>query len=118
VLPPNAAISTQANLGLGTATYTATSVALGDYTNIPNALSNGPFTPATATWNVSWSGPQKRGKARDPGGRFVLDFAQTGASMSWSATTPTTNLRSTGVTSVNFAEIGHEGNGVFVAGRA
>jgi hypothetical protein len=117
-LPPNAAISTQANLGLGTATYRAANVALGDYTNIPSALSNGPFTPATASWNVNWSGPQKRGTLRDPGDRFVLDFIQTSASMSWSATTPTTNLRSTGVTSVNFAEIGHERNGVFFAGRA
>jgi hypothetical protein len=119
VLPPSAPISAHANLGLGTASYTATNVALGDYTSIPNSLSNGSFTPATASWNVNWSGgPQTRGTLRDPDNRFVLDFIQTGASISWSAATPTTSLRSTGVTSVNFAEIGRERNGVFVAGRA
>ena len=118
MLPPNAPISARANLGLGTASYTATNVALGDYTSIPNSLSNGTFTPTTASWNVNWSGPQNRGTLRDTDNRFVLDFIQTGASISWSATTPTTNLRSTGVTSVNFAEIGHERNGVFFAGRA
>ena len=119
MLPPNAPISAHANLGLGTASYTATNVALGDYTSIPNALSNDPFTPATASWNVNWTGgTQKRGTLRDPADRFVLDFIQTGASISGSATTPTTNLQSTGVTSVNFAEIGHERNGVFFAGRA
>jgi hypothetical protein len=113
VLPSTAAISVDSNLGLGRASYRGANVALGDYGSIPNSLSNGPFVPATVNFDLEWSGIAKRGSVSNSNLRFALDFVQTGATITWSAVTSTASLHSTGVTSVNFAEIAHETNGVF-----
>jgi len=76
-------------------------------------LNNGPFVPARATFDVEWSGIIKRSTFRSAAQRFALEFVQTGATITWSASTSATSLHSTGVTGVNFAEVAHEVNGVF-----
>ena len=86
---------------------------MGDYTSIPNSLSNGPFTPATVSFNVQWSGITKRGTLKNSALRFALEFVETAATITWSSQTATSSLHSTGVTGVNFAEVAHERNGVF-----
>jgi len=106
-------ISVASNLGLGTASYKATNVALEDYHDITNALNNGASVPAWTTFDVEWSGISKRGTFSSTAQRFALEFVQTGASMTWSASTSATSLHSTGVTHINFAEVAHEQNGVF-----
>lgn len=85
-----------------------------DFGSIPNSLGNGASSPATVTFDVSWSGVTERGTFSDATHRFALDsFVRTGASIRWSGQSGLGSFTSTGVTGVNFAQLAHERNGRF-----
>jgi hypothetical protein len=113
ILDADQPISVASNLGRGTASYKADNVALADYGSIPNSLNNGPSVPARTTFDVKWSGIKRRGTFSSSAQRFALEFVETDATITWSASTSATSLHSTGVTGATFAEVAHEQNGVF-----
>jgi hypothetical protein len=104
------------NLGQGTASYRMTNLALEDYGDINNALSDGASVPATVSFDVEWSGVVERGTTSDASNRFDLSFVRTGASIQWSGSSSIGSFTSSAVTKVNFAQIAHETNGVFFGG--
>jgi hypothetical protein len=103
------------DLTAGTARLQA-SVALRDYGTILNAVTGGSFLPATASFDVHWSGVTSTAKIRDTAHGWAAELQRTGASMSWSGRTAAFEFVSAvvGQTSL-FAQIGHERNGVFFA---
>ena len=73
--------------------------------------------PARVTFDVEWSRITQRGTVRNAAEKFALDFVMTGATITWSASTATSTLHSTGVTAVNFAQLARESNGVFFGSK-
>lgn len=101
------------SLHRGTASYHVRNLAVRDFGSIPNSLSNGASKPATTSFSVHWSDVITRGKFTDPAGQFRLNFAQTHATINWTASNGTDTLHSTSVTGASFAQVAHEANGVF-----
>jgi hypothetical protein len=107
-------------LGAGNASLSVADLHLGDYTNIPNSLSNGAIVPvidAAISFTVNWFGAQDHQIVNNPAPDFRVAglFVDTGASIEASASNAngfhfTTD--SAGQTAVT-AKIGHERNGVF-----
>jgi len=96
-------------------------LALRDSFNIPNALAQGAFVPATVSVDLVWSGPvTRRVNVRDAANDFAGNFAENQATVSFSATEEGFQFQSAPAstsTSV-FAEVGHERNGTFFPGRS
>ncbi len=105
----------QINLGAGTASYQLTNLPLGDYTTIGNALSNGAAVAATVSFNIQWSGVNRRVRVRDTVNGFAGEFVENTSNIAWSATeagfTFVSDPASTSTS--KFAVIGQEHNGVF-----
>src|SRR5262249_19645800 len=118
---PSTAGSVQVNPGAGMAELHVRDLALRDYFNIPNALAQGAFVPATVSVDVVWSGPvTRRVNVRDAANDFAGNFAENQATVSFSATEEGFQFQSAPAstsTSV-FAEVGHERNGTFFPGRS
>ena len=87
-----------------------------DFGNIVNDLQHGPSVPATASFDVQWSGKGSQFQLRDAANGFRGEFVETlQATIAWSA-------QESGFTFVSdppetsqavFAELGREHNGVF-----
>jgi hypothetical protein len=112
------------HFGEGTATLQFNNVAVFDWITLDNSLTNGaliPGTPTNATMSatIQWSGVSRRFKVRDRTNGFAGEFIENRATFqvatqnadgsSFSGTGDTTLPSFLG----NFAEIGHERNGVF-----
>ncbi len=109
--------SVQVHLGAGKASAKADNVALKEFGTIVNDLLHGPSVPATASFNVQWSGVIKRVKVRNVAMGFAGEFVVTGASMEYTASVPAHDFvfvsDAAATSKAVFAEIGHERNGVF-----
>ena len=111
--------SVRTNLGLGTASLDVSDVALEDYYNLANSLSDGKFaTPVegSATCHVRWSGITTRASRRNADQGFAGEFVETGAHMSWSATNAlgfSFQSDPIGTSHSLFAQFGFERNGRF-----
>src|SRR5437660_517293 len=112
------------HFGHGTATLQFHNVAVFDWITLANSLTNGaliPGTPTNATMSaiIAWSGVSRSFRVRDTnngfGGEFIENRAtfhvstQNADGSSFSGTGDTTIPSAIG----NFAQIGHERNGVF-----
>ncbi len=106
----------QVNPGSGTAELHVHDLAVRDYSNVPNALEQGAFVPATISFDVVWSGPVTRHvNVRDAANGFAGEFNESRATVAFSATEAGfqfTSAPASTQTSV-FAEVGHERNGIF-----
>lgn len=91
-----------------------TDLAIGDFHNVPNALTGGSSVPATVTIDISWSSETKT-KMKFEGDDFTLEYILNTATIEWSATQEgfefVSDPADTSIT--HFAEIGKERNGVF-----
>ncbi len=110
----------QDNPGAGQAEMQVSNLALEDYFTLGNAFKDGPSVPATVSFDVVWTGDvTRRVNVNDAANGFAGEFAETPATITWSASengfTFTSNAASTS-TSV-FAEVGHERNGIFFPHR-
>jgi hypothetical protein len=121
VILPNNIVT---HFGEGTATLQFSNVAVFDWITLANSLTNGALIPGTPTnaimsATIQWSGVIRRFKVSDTkngfGGQFIENRAtfqvstQNADGSSFSGTGDTTIPTAFG----NFAEIGHERNGVF-----
>jgi hypothetical protein len=99
----------------GSASMTATDLDLDDYFTVENALFGGgpEEVPATASFDVEWSGATGDGSVSDATNDFTLDFVTTGSTMEWTVESGGATYTSTGVTATPFAIVGKERNGVF-----
>ena len=115
------------HLGEGKATLSVQNLAETDWKTSGNSLSMGkllgPGVPATVSFEINWSGVTRKVKVRDAKNGFAGRFLETGATMTWSASQKSQFGGNTHgftfvsdaarTTKTNFAEIGHERNGVF-----
>jgi len=89
-------------------------LALFDYFNLNNALSDGKAIDATVSYSIRWS---EHGKPLtiDDGANFHFGGRQTKGFISWSAREDGFTFESdpAGTTITNFALVGRERNGVF-----
>jgi hypothetical protein len=88
---------------------------LRDYSNIPNAFSNGPSVGASCSFDIRWSGPvTSRGPVTiPPGTAGQLVMCQ--ADMTWSAHNDSgfSFVSDSSDTTSAFAQLGHIQSGVF-----
>ena len=86
-----------------------------DYHDLCNALADGPSEEAEVSFDVRWDHPIARQRIRNPAAdqRFTGMFTQTQARVEWSAETEGFEFHSDPATTVVYAEIGEERNGVF-----
>jgi hypothetical protein len=117
----------QVHLGEGKASLKVTDLAVTDWKTNGNSISGGkllgPGVPATVSYEINWSGATRKVKVRDAKNGFAGLFVETGATISWSSSQKSqfggnpdgfafvSDAAST--TKTDFAEIGHERNGVF-----
>jgi hypothetical protein len=103
------------NLGAGRASMHFTDQAVMDFGSIPNAIGNGPSSPATVTYDLEWSGVVQRSQVSDTASGYAGQFIQTNATINWTAHAANgfAFTSDAGGQSTVFAEIGHERNGVF-----
>jgi hypothetical protein len=120
---PDSAVTV--NFGAGRAEMHVDNLSLGDYTRVPIAL--GPnwqtaFGPAVVSFDVVWSGPITRRvsvEAGTNGNQYAGDYVENQVSVTWSGTNLatgfsfTSNLANFSTSLDPFAELGHEGNGIF-----
>jgi hypothetical protein len=99
----------------GSASMHGTDVDLDDYFTLGNALFGGgpQEVPATASFNVQWSGPTGGGSFSDATNDVTLKFVTTGATLDWTVDSGGATYVSTGVTATPFAIVGKERNGTF-----
>jgi hypothetical protein len=113
----------QVHPGAGKAELHVTNLPIEDYFNLPNALRDGPEVDATVSFDVVWSGPvTRRVSVTDGtnGDQFTGEFAEDQATVTWSGSNEQ-GFRfrsnpgdfSTSAPRRAFAEVGHEGNGIF-----
>ena len=88
-----------------------------DYGDLCNALSDGASVEAEVSFDVRWSSPMGRARIRNAAAdqRFTGLFSQTNASVEWSAEAEGFEFNSDPASSstVVYAEVGEERNGVF-----
>jgi hypothetical protein len=112
------------NLNAGTAQLSVHNLAIEDYTNLTNALtSDPPHIPeiaSTVSFDVHWSGVLARVHRNNPTEGFAGSFVETNATIIWSARQTqspffsfVTDPPKVSPQTTVFAEIGHEGNGIF-----
>jgi hypothetical protein len=104
-----------ADLATGTAAYKATNVSCRDSGYVVNGIIQGPWQPATVSWDMRWSGPTGHSKVRDSTNRFDLDALETKCTIDWSADGPNEFSFKADPASSNsvYALVGRERNGVF-----
>jgi len=102
----------------GTASMHVSGLDLDDFFNIGNALFGGgpEEVPATASFDIEWSGPTGGGSVSDATNGFALEFLRTGVTMNWMVESGGATYASTGVTATPFAIVGKEQNGVYFGG--
>jgi len=83
-----------------------------DYGNVVNALKDGPSVSAAVSFDANWSGGHDQLKIRNHDLRFVGEYIHDSATLVWSAEEHGFSFTADPLTS-DFAEIGHERNGVF-----
>lgn len=115
----------QVNAGSGTASLRMSDVLVVDAHDLANALTNGhgfpglgipPIAPlpATVSFDIEWEGVIAREKVTNEAQDFTGEFVETGASITWSATTGGFLFVSEMANQRTFyAVVGHERNGVF-----
>jgi len=95
--------------------------ALEDYFNVANALMDGSEVDAVIeSLNIQWGGSGRRVKTNDSTNGFSLDAIENTATMEWSAHNANgfRFVSDPAKTSLSeFAEVGHERNGVFFSGH-
>jgi hypothetical protein len=104
--------SVKVNLGKGSASLHVADLDVEDYGNVVNALQDGPSVEASVSFDVSWSGVDERVKIRNKDSGFAGEYIHNYATLSWSASESGFSFTSDPLDS-DFAEIGHERNGVF-----
>lgn len=107
--------SVRVNPGEGKAIYQATELQIQDFGDFNTALSGAPGTPATVSFDVRWSGVDKRVNIKDPASGFGGEFVRGRAQMSWSAVVGDNAYQSDPLetSSSDFASMGTERNGAF-----
>src|SRR5262249_16380065 len=96
-----------------------------DYFNFPNSSADGPEVDATVSFDVVWNEPaSRRFNVRDSENGFGGSFVENQVTVTWSASndlgftfTANPGNFSTSLPGGAFAELGHEGNGIFFPGR-
>ncbi len=93
----------------------AADLAVKDYRTLANSLMDGASDPATVSFEIQWSEAGKPAHVADPSQGFGGDFAETTATIAWSAQLSGFSFSSDAATTskTNFASVGHERNGVF-----
>jgi hypothetical protein len=95
--------------------------ALEDYFNVANALTDGSEVDAVIeSLNIRWGRPGKRVITNDGTNGFSLNAIENNATMEWSAHNANgfrfvSDPAKTSIT--EFAEVGHQRNGVFFSGK-
>ena len=117
--------SVEVQLGTGEASLDVTNLLVIDAVTIPNSLD--PTHPLDLApgrieaLHLEWSGVTRSLEFQDPTNRFTGLFLENSASIAVTATTPPGGERhgftftSEATTASNFAEVGHDRNGVFFA---
>ena len=103
-------------LGNGTAIMRGTGLRMPDFGDFTNSLFGGkPTAPATVSFTVRWSGVESRANVVNTGDGHAGEFVRSRAQMEWSAIVGDYEFVSApmSTSSSDFAEIGHERNGVF-----
>jgi len=77
-----------ADVAGGTASFRVADVSTRDYTIVLNGIAQGPSSPATVSWEVTWDTPTGNVHLSDDKNRFRLDGVETKARMTWSAKGP------------------------------
>jgi len=113
---PIPSTSVEIHLGAGDAFLKVDDLATKDFGNVVNDLHHGASVPATASFDVQWSGKGNQSQLRNVAQGFRGEFVETlQATIAWSA-------QESGFTFVSdpaetshteFAELGREDNGVF-----
>jgi hypothetical protein len=99
----------------GSASMRATALDIDDYFTIENALFGGgpEEAPASATFDVEWSGVTGGGSVSDTTNDFTLEWVTTGTKIDWTVESAGATYASTGATATPFAIVGKERNGRF-----
>lgn len=86
-----------------------------DFHNLVNTLHRGPSVPVDVSFRIRWSGVKTQVNVRDDQNRFVGNFIEDTATVSWSAEEKGFKFVSApaSTTTTVFAEIGRERNGAF-----
>lgn len=107
--------SVAVNLDAGTASLRVSDLSLRDFFSISNALNNGSSVGATVSYEFHWSGVTSQSQVRNEAQGFRGLFLTTGVTAQWtgSNTNGFQYASSDSGQTVNFAQIGHEHNGVF-----
>ncbi len=100
------------NPSAGLASLNVTNLPIDDYGNVVNALSGGPEVDAFVSFQMDWSGVQERLNLSTPATGFAGEFVHNTATLVWSANEAGFSFAANPQGS-DFAEIGHERNGVF-----
>lgn len=110
--------SVQVNPGAGKAIFQATNVQIFDFGDFGTSLSGAPGLPATVSFDVRWSGVDKRVPINDVASGFGGEFVRGHAKMSWSAVVGDNAYQSDPLdtSSSDFATLGTMRNGVFFTG--
>jgi hypothetical protein len=103
------------NPGAGTASVIVSNHDIDDYGNVVNALTGGAEVSASVSFAINWSGVQQRLNLSNPDLGFAGEYVHTAASLVWSATESGSSFTANPL-AADFAEIGHERNGVFFTG--
>ncbi len=90
-----------------------TNVPLYDYFDIPNAFMRGKYAPATASFEISWSGIINRKQLRDDAVGWGGEFAETAAKITFTAQSAGFSYTSKETTTQRFSIIGRERNGSY-----
>jgi hypothetical protein len=107
--------SVSVDLDAGTASIQVSDLDLEDYFTIANALQDGPSVDATVSYEVHWSGVTSQSRVRNVEQGYTGLFLTTGATVRWTGSNAQGFQYASSDTGqiVNFAQIGHERNGVF-----
>ncbi len=111
--------SVVANPGAGSAIYKAENLQIEDYGNLNAAFSGAAGIPATVSFEVRWSGVDKRVSLHDRDAGFAAEFVRGKAQMQWSAVVGDYRFTSDPLNMLwsDFAEIGTMRNGTFFPSR-
>jgi len=106
-----------AHPGNGSATFHLSDFDLEDFSNLANALTDGPGVDAVLeSLNIAWGGPGTRVRTNNSANRFSLNSIENTATMEWSAHNANgfRFVSDPAATSTSFfAQVAHEHNSVF-----
>jgi hypothetical protein len=109
--------SVSVNVGAGRARMRVTDLEVEDYGDLCNALLDGPSVDADVSFDVVWSDPTGRSQLRNdaPDQQFTASLLTTNATVEWSAEIRGFRFESdpANTSTVVYAEVGEERNGVF-----